>query len=44
MLLVGVWRYGYSNWEKIKNDPSLGLSDKLGVGSNIKSNLPTVLF
>lgn len=28
-LLVGVWKYGHGNWEPIREDPALGLADKL---------------
>ena len=28
MLLVGAWRHGFGNWEKIQDDPELGLAGK----------------
>ena len=32
-LLLGVYEHGFGNWENIKNDPNLGLSNKVsGVG------------
>lgn len=29
-LLVGIYEHGYGNWELIKTDPELKLSDKVG--------------
>jgi len=40
MLLVGVVTHGYGNWEKIRNDNSLGLKTKLG-GPGAGAGLPT---
>jgi chromodomain-helicase-DNA-binding protein 1 len=28
MLLIGAWRHGFGNWDKIRDDPDLGLKDK----------------
>ena len=28
-LLLGVYEHGFGNWESIKNDPNLGLSNKV---------------
>ena len=28
MLLIGAWRHGFGNWEKIQEDPDLGLAGK----------------
>ena len=28
MLLIGAWKHGFGNWEKIQDDPSLGLAGK----------------
>ena len=30
-LLLGVYECGFGNWENIKNDPNLGLTNKVGV-------------
>lgn len=35
-LLKGILEYGYGNWDSIKSDQSLGLSDKILVTSEIK--------
>lgn len=29
-MLVGIYEHGYGNWELIKTDPELKLSDKVG--------------
>jgi chromodomain-helicase-DNA-binding protein 1 len=49
-LLVGVWKYGHGNWEPIREDPSLGLADKLFLedakvkpGSGEKPRLPNAI-
>ncbi|EDV27041.1 uncharacterized protein TRIADDRAFT_54568 [Trichoplax adhaerens] len=36
MLLVGIFRHGIGNWESIKEDPELGLSDKILQSGNSK--------
>eukprot|EP00871_Galdieria_phlegrea_P000345 jgi/Galph1/1310/GphlegSOOS_G5961.1 len=32
MLLVGIYKYGFGNWNQIKADPSLRLKDKINTG------------
>ncbi|KAJ1657301.1 ATP-dependent DNA helicase Hrp3 [Dispira simplex] len=33
MLLIGVYKYGFGHWERIRDDPSLGFTDKFFLGS-----------
>jgi chromodomain-helicase-DNA-binding protein 1 len=40
LLIVGVFRHGFGNWMKIKEDASLGLSSKLFLGDDEKDYLP----
>jgi chromodomain-helicase-DNA-binding protein 1 len=37
MLLVGAWRHGFGNWEKIQEDPDLGLAGKFYLEEGKKS-------
>jgi len=37
MLLVGVYRHGFGNYERIKSDPELGLTQKLYLGPSDES-------
>ncbi|CCE62013.1 hypothetical protein TPHA_0B03430 [Tetrapisispora phaffii CBS 4417] len=36
-LLVGVFKYGYGSWSKIRDDPFLGLGDKIFLNDSIDS-------
>ncbi|KAG8933089.1 hypothetical protein FRC02_012457 [Tulasnella sp. 418] len=37
MLLVGAWRHGFGNWEKIGEDPDLGLNGKFFLDEDKKN-------
>jgi chromodomain-helicase-DNA-binding protein 1 len=40
MLLVGVHRFGFGAWERIRDDPSLGLSSKMApAGENRRGSM-----
>jgi chromodomain-helicase-DNA-binding protein 1 len=38
MLLVGAWKHGFGNWEKIQEDPELGLGDKFFLDEGKKTD------
>lgn len=39
-LLLGIYEHGYGNWELIKTDPELKLTDKVVGGGGCFSSFP----